>query len=57
MKYIILTLLVLLVGCGDSSLDKEFVRAGSGKVYQLEHRVGDCYILHEIDTAKIESLK
>lgn len=45
----IIMIIGLIFWWGDHSLDQVMVRDGNGNIYQLEHRVGDCYILNKIN--------
>jgi len=48
-------LIVLLVsGCGDEHIDGKLVKLDDGRVIELQWRIGDCYLAHEIDKREIE---
>jgi hypothetical protein len=40
----------ILSSCGKygTQYDKKYVKDSDGVVYQLEHRIGDCYFVNEV---------
>lgn len=52
MKFLMVFLFLFMIGC-DSQYDGMFVKCKDGKVYQLEHRIGNTYFVNEIDVESV----
>ena len=47
---------VFLTGCSTGQYDGKFVKDAKGNTFQLDWRIGQCYLLKPINVAAIDSL-
>ena len=45
---------LLLAGCSTSKLDGELLVTDDGRVFELQHRLADMYLLVKVDVAELK---
>jgi len=51
-----LIFVILITGCTTGKLDKKFVKDADGNIYQLDWRIGECYLPKPVNRNEIDSL-
>lgn len=52
-----LLLCVVFSSCNNDKYNGKYVKDKDGKVYLLEHRIGRCYFINEVNTIDIDSVR
>jgi hypothetical protein len=55
--FTVLLLAVVFSSCNNDKHNGKYVKDKDGKVYLLEHRIGRCYFINDVNTTEIDSVR